>query len=161
MKLWLHWHTSWTEGLKQAVCGQCWALRNGVSGIFSYYKGKTMALHHSLFREKEGISMEKMEYFWIHLTSSDIGNCLNDTPILYISGSKEENCSALFCIVSKIRLMMVSEQERKSHLSCPSEAFGSLHLAHCGQKYGTKISEIKKDKWKLLLFHEFETIFQN
>lgn len=66
-----------------------------------------MALHHSLYREKEGILIEK-----IHLASSDISNFLNDILILYISGSKAENCSALLCIVSKIKLITVSEKER-------------------------------------------------
>lgn len=49
----------------------------------------------------------------IHLASSDISNFLNDILILHVSGSKAENCSALLCIVSKIKLIMVSEQERK------------------------------------------------
>lgn len=83
-----------------------------------------------------------------HLTSSDISNCLNDILVLHIAGSKAENCSALFSIVSKIRLIMVSEQERKSLLSCPTEAFGILHLVHCDQNYGTKTFQIIKNKGK-------------
>jgi len=59
------------------------------------------------------------------LTSSDTSNCINDILVLHISGTQAENCSALFYIVSKIRLIVVSEQERKSLLSCPTEALGN------------------------------------
>lgn len=51
--------TRWTECLTLAACGQCWELRNGISGIVCYYESKIMALHHSLYREKESILMEK------------------------------------------------------------------------------------------------------
>lgn len=90
----------------------------------------------------------------IHLASSDISNFLKYILTLYISGSKEENCSSLLCIMSKIDLIMVSEQERK----VTSPAPGALNLARCGQKYVTKTSETKTGRWKVLLFHEFENI---
>lgn len=49
-------------------------------------------------------------------------------------------------------------QKKKGHLSCPTETFEVLHLAHHGQKYITKTSEIKTGKWKVVLFSEFENI---
>lgn len=117
---WLHCHTSWTEDLTLAACGQCWELRNGVSGIFCYYKSKIMVLHHSLYRKKEGILMEK-----IHLASSDRSNCPNGIPILYISRSEAENCMLCFVLCLKVNSSWFQSKKKKSPLLLHWNIWGS------------------------------------
>lgn len=59
-------------------------------------------------------------------------------------GVRQKTVVLFFAFVSKIKLIMVSEKERSPLL--PTETFEVLHLAHHGQKYITKTSEIKTGK---------------